>query len=127
MYTLDLPGFGLSDKPDLRYCGGLYAEPVHDFLEDDISQRTHGSGSGPGASYLVNMAVRRPVTVATFVLANPTGITSLKAAPVRDVTHGQLDSPIPGTSLYNSLVSMRGIERELREHIYTDGPSSCRR
>jgi len=120
VYALDLLGFGLSEKPNVPYSGGMYAELVHDFLEDVVGQRASAIGSGLGASYLVNIAVRRPEMLDRLVIVNPTGTTSMLSAPARGITHGVLDAPILGTSIYNSIVSMRGIEQELNLHVYYD-------
>ena len=120
VYAIDLLGFGLSEKPDIAYSGRMYAELLHDFLQDVIEQRADAIGSTLSAAYLVNVAVRRPESLNKLILVNPTGVTNVALAPVQSVTHGILDAPVLGTSIYHSIVSQRGIARELCEHIYYD-------
>jgi len=120
VYALDLLGFGMSEKPRTEYEGAIYAELVHDFLQDVIGRRAFAIGSGLGAAYLVNVAWRRPETIERLVLANPTGITTLQPAYMEKLTSMTLSSPVLGASLYNSLMSCRNIAHELREHIYYD-------
>lgn len=120
VYAIDLLGYGLSDKPNIPYSGGMYADLLKDFLEDVIGQRALAIGSALGASYLVNTAVRRPESLSRLVLVNPTGATTSLSTPAQEVTRGVLSSPVLGTSLYNAIVSKRSIEQELREHEYYD-------
>jgi len=120
VYALDLLGFGLSEKPNLDYTGPLLAELIHDFLEDVIGQRAEAVGSGLGAAYLVNVAVRRPELLDHLVLANPTGTTNTASPMVEQTEYAVLRSPVLGTTLYNYFVSMGVIRRELTEHIYHD-------
>jgi pimeloyl-ACP methyl ester carboxylesterase len=120
VYALDLLGFGLSEKPNIAYTGALYADLVHDFLQDVVGHPTAVAGSGLGASYLVNVAVRRPEALTRLVLVNPTGCTS--TLPGYAATAGQtlLKVPVFGESAYNAMVSYAAIEHELKGHVYYD-------
>jgi len=120
VYALDLLGFGLSEKPNVPYSGRMLAELVHDFLEDVIVEPAHAIGSGLSASYLVNVAVRRPDCLHKLVLVNPTGMTAAASQPVEEATWRALRSPLLGTSLYNTIVSRQAMTEELRRHIYFD-------
>ncbi|MHB9132962.1 MAG: alpha/beta fold hydrolase [Armatimonadota bacterium] len=118
VYAIDLLGFGLSEKPDIDYSGAMLADLLHDFIQDVIGRRTHAVGSGLSSSYLVNAAVRRPEIIEHLVLVNPTGTTSMASPTVEGLTWAALRSPILGTSIYNTMVSMAGIENELLQHVY---------
>jgi len=120
VYALDLLGFGLSDKPNVGYSGRMLAELVHDFLEDVIPAPANAIGSGLGASYLVNVAVRRPDGLQKLVLVNPTGLTAMATPPVETVTWSAMRAPVLGTSLYNAVVSRQAMLEELRRHVYYD-------
>ena len=120
VYALDLLGFGLSEKPNVPYSGRMFADLVHDFIGDVIGGTAHGIGSGLGASYLVNVAVRRPNRLHKLVLVNPTGTTEMASPPVETATWRALHMPVLGTSIYNAMTSLKAIETELREHVYYD-------
>jgi len=120
VFALDLLGFGLSEKPNVPYSGRLLAELVHDFLEDVVVEPAHAIGSGLSASYLVNVAVRRPNCLQKLVLVNPTGMAAAALPPVEQVAFRALSSPVLGTSLYNTIVSRQALLEELRRHIYYD-------
>lgn len=119
-YAIDLLGFGLSDKPAIPYSGRMMGELVHDFLEDVVERPADAIGSALGASYLVNAAVRRPEGLRRLVVVNPTGTTSTASPLAEGAVYTTLRAPVLGTSLYNSLVSQRNIERELQLHAFYD-------
>ena len=120
VYALDLLGFGLSERPNVPYSGRMFAELVHDFLEDVISAPAHGIGSALGASYLVNTAVRQPELLHKLVLVNPTGVAAMMPLPAELATWQALRIPVLGESVYYYLLSYPALERELRTHIYFD-------
>lgn len=120
VFALDLLGFGLSDKPNVDYSGRMMGELVHDFLEDVIPAPASAIGSGLGASYLVNTAVRHPDRLQKLVLVNPTGMAAMAAPPVEAVTWGVMRTPVLGTSVYNAMMSRQAMLEELRRHVYYD-------
>ncbi len=120
VYALDLLGYGLSDKPAMNYTGRLYADLIHDFLQDVIGERAHAAASALSSSYLVNAAVRRAESLDRLILVNPTGTTSQASLLVENAAYVSLRTPVLGTSLYYALVSRAAIERELVEHTYYD-------
>ncbi len=120
VYALDLLGFGLSDKPNIAYSGVIYADLVHDFLEDVVHEPAIGIGSALGASYLVNVAVRRPERMARLVLANPLGTTMTESPIIERAAWEILHTPVLGETIYNAMTARAQLERELRQHMYFD-------
>jgi pimeloyl-ACP methyl ester carboxylesterase len=120
VYAIDLLGFGLSEKPQMAYSGALFADLVHDFVADVLPGSTYAIGSGLGASYLVNVAVRRPERFRALVLVNPTGTTSTAHPLVETANLALLRTPVLGESVYNAMVSWAALARELTTHIYYD-------
>lgn len=121
VYALDLLGFGLSEKPNIPYSGAMFADLLHDFAQDVIGHPAMAIGSVLGASYLVNVAVRRPEALSRLVLVNPTGIVPPHlSVPMEEATWLTLHTPVVGTSLYYALVSRAAIEQALRVHYYHD-------
>ncbi len=120
VFAPDLLGFGLSEKPNIRYTGPLFADLLNDFLQDVIAVPASAIGSGLAAAYLVNTAVRRPEALERLVLVNPTGCTM--NLPRYAAAAGQLllRLPVFGESAYNVMVSRAALARELVEHIYYD-------
>ena len=71
--ALDLPGFGLSDKPDSRYDYPAYARWLGDFL----TQHTQGPvvvvGHSMGGQIAAGLALDHPDRVVAAVLIDPAG------------------------------------------------------
>jgi pimeloyl-ACP methyl ester carboxylesterase len=71
--ALDLPGFGLSDKPDVTYDYPAYARWLGDFL----AQRTKGPvvvvGHSMGGQIAAGLALDHPERVVAAVLIDPAG------------------------------------------------------
>jgi len=121
VYAIDLLGFGLSEKPDVPYSGRMFGDLVYDFLTDVVGGAAAlGIGSGFGASYLVNAAVRAPERLQQLVLVNPTGGMTMSAPGIEGGLSRALHVPVLGASLYNGILTMAALENELRRHIYAD-------
>lgn len=60
VYTIDLLGFGRSEKPNLTYTNYLYVQLLSDFIKSEIGHRTDIVATGAAASLAV-MADRKSV------------------------------------------------------------------
>jgi pimeloyl-ACP methyl ester carboxylesterase len=72
VYTIDLLGFGRSDRPAARYSPDLYVDLLSDFVRDVPASCTI-IASALGAAYAVAVAARHPERVAALALVEPTG------------------------------------------------------
>ena len=50
VYTIDLLGFGRSEKPNLTYTNYLYVQLLSDFIKSEIGHRTDIIASGSSAA-----------------------------------------------------------------------------
>ena len=118
--SVDLLGFGLSDRPAISYSAETYIALLMDFIRDVLPAPPAVVASSLSATYAVSMAFRAPASIAGLVLVNPVGIESLnrQAGPLEVVLHGALESPVVGQSLYNVLVSDASIRHFLREQVF---------
>lgn len=113
VWTLDLLGFGRSDRPRLRYTAALYVALVTDFLAEQIGEPTTLVASSLSGAHAVAVAQRDAARVPALVLVCPTGVTHLASppGPVNDFARAFVDSPGVGSTVFNALVtrpSMRG-------------------
>ena len=70
--TLDLPGFGLSERADRQYTATVMVEAISAVL-DLIGEATHVVASSLGAEFAAQASVLRPDAVSTLTLLSPTG------------------------------------------------------
>ena len=117
VYTVDLLGFGRSDRPALDYSARLYVSLLLDFLANVVAEPCAIVGSSLGAAFVVAVAARDPRRCPAVVLVGPVGITRLSAppTPANDATYQLLRSPLAGSALFNALVTKPSMEFFLKK------------
>ena len=110
VYAPDLPGFGLSDRPDLDYSVETYTAFCHDFLTEIVLRPATLLASGISCSYAVEVAELFPDTCEQLVLISP--ITFSHTTQQLRAFSALLHVPLFGLMLY-TLCSTRGALRRL--------------
>jgi len=119
VWTIDLLGFGRSDRPDVDYSARLYVDLLRDFISEAIAEPTVLVGSSLSGAHAVAVAAGFR-TVTGLVLVGTPGITRLATPPkpVNDVTHSMIGAPLAGQALFNALASRRSLAAFLRRTYY---------
>ncbi len=117
VYAVDLPGFGLSDRPDRIYTPRLMTDAILALIEE--IRRKHGPfpidaiALSTASEFLARAAAERPTLFRTLALLSPTGFATTRhggrgltgspqgRAALRDV----LSFPLWSRSLFRVLVS----------------------
>jgi pimeloyl-ACP methyl ester carboxylesterase len=109
----DLPGFGTSDRPPLRYSAALYEEFVADFLAtfDRPAVVASGLTSSFVAAAVDDEAVSRLILVCPTAKAGPEPMEWLREL---------LRAPVVGQGLFNLLASKPSIRYFNADHGYYD-------
>jgi pimeloyl-ACP methyl ester carboxylesterase len=121
VFTVDLIGFGRSDRPKLRYTPAFYQA----FLSDILSRLGRGPlavvASSLSAAHVVGLVARDPRHVAALALIEPTGLGQLTGpgSTAQGAAQLLLEAPIVGTAAYNALTSPASVRHYLEE-IYAD-------
>ena len=102
VYTIDLLGFGHSEKPNISYSAYLYIRLINDFIRDVIKKPTITAASDYSAAYTVMGYIFNPEIYSKLLLISPTGITNGCIMPLlKDFAFKVLlETPIFGTSAY---------------------------
>ena len=107
----DLPGFGTSERPPLRYSASLYTEFVRDFLGEFDDPAVVASSLT--SAYLLDAAA--DLDLASVVLICPTE----RGGPDRNLALRELiRSPVVGEALFNLLTSKPSIRYFNADHGY---------
>ncbi len=76
IYALDWFGFGLSDRPPVRYSPALYQRQVRRFLSEYVHAPADVVALSLGSAYAAVVAAESPFLVRKLVLISPTGLSS---------------------------------------------------
>lgn len=110
----DLPGFGLSDRPTLRYSAALYEDFVTDFLREFDEPAVVASSLS--SAYAVAAATE--VAVSRFLFVCPTTVAG--PDPPKQWLRELLRAPVLGESVFNLLTSRPAIRYFNADHGYYD-------
>ena len=122
VYALDWLGFGLSDKPRIRYTAAQYIEQLNQFLREVVKEPCTLIASSLASAYAIQAAHDQPELVQNLILVCPTGFGHLAKAPdagtetIYQLTH----APLLGTTVYNSVTSLPGLRYYLMNQTYFD-------
>jgi len=121
VYTIDLLGFGRSDRPAIRYSARLYISLISDFVHQVIGEPCVLVATSLSGAYAIVLAARDPQRFPALALIAPTGLVRLNKVAGVGGEAGRLavDAPIVGTAMFNALVSRRSIKSYL-EKSYAD-------
>ena len=121
LYTLDLLGFGMSERPQVRYSARLYMRLIDEFARKAIGEPVTLIASSLTAAYAAVLGAQDPGQYPSLVLIEPTGLVRRNGAATTggDVARLVVDAPLVGAAVFNTLASRRSIRHWL-ERAYVD-------
>lgn len=122
VYAPDWLGFGLSDKPRIKYTAAQYIEQLNQFLREVVREPCTLIASSLATAYAVQAAHDSPDLVQSLLLICPTGFRHLADAPdaQSNAIYGLTHAPLFGTTIYNALCSKPGLRYYLMNQTYFD-------
>lgn len=122
VYTLDLLGYGLSDKPNMTFTNYLYVQLISDFIKNIIGKKTDIIATGNTAPVCVMTCHNDNELINKMIFINPTNLNDLNKIPSKRTKALKLlfDAPIIGTYIYNVLTDKNAFEKTFREEYFYD-------
>ncbi|MDO4491593.1 MAG: alpha/beta hydrolase [Lachnospiraceae bacterium] len=120
VYVLDLPGCGLSEKPNITYTNFFFVELITDFIKTVISEPCDVIATGISASLAITSCNCDREQFKKLILVNPASPEQLGLIPGRRsrIRKGLLSVPVVGTLLFNMLISRDMLVREFKERLF---------
>lgn len=120
VYTIDLMGFGRSEKSKITYTSYLFVQLITDFIKNVIKQKTDIVVTGKSSFSVIMACYIDQQLFNNLILVNPGDLYISNKYPKRK--HKALkylfDSPILGTFIYNMIVSKTAIKDEFNNLFY---------
>ena len=107
VYTLDLPGCGRSDKPDMLYTQYVHDLLIQNFIRDVIGEKTDIVTAGRSIAVALMAGRIEGAQVGRVIAVNPPPLSLFEKGPAaksRGLKY-LLDSPVFGTFIYNAVHS----------------------
>lgn len=103
VYTLDLLGYGSSDKPNMTYTNYLYVQLITDFIKNVIGKKTNVITSGDSSSIATMVAHNDPEVISNLVFINPENLYHCNQIPSKQTKMLKffIELPIFGTFVFN--------------------------
>ena len=117
VYSIDLPGCGRSDKPNMIYTNYFYVQLLNDFTEKVIKRKTNVAATGLSGSFVIMAANNNENLFDKIFLINPKSINALNQIPNPKSRIAKLliNCPVLGTTLYYILMNRTNVEYNFTE------------
>ena len=117
VYTIDLPGCGRSDKPQIIYTNFYFVQLLTSFVKTIVCEKAHLVASGYSCSFALTAAVYDPAVFSGLTLINPPSLTSLAEIPDRKarICKTLLELPLIGPAIYNIMYAKQRIDDAFTE------------
>lgn len=124
VYSIDLPGFGHSERGDRAYTPELYANAIRVLLEEAVQAPADLLALSLSAEFAARAALGSPASVASLVLISPTGFSrrALPSPIVGRGLHGLLAARLWSQALYELVASRRSIRYYLGKSFQDQPP-----
>ncbi len=121
VYTLDLLGCGLSDKPGCSYTNYMYVQLITAFIKDVIKTRTAVVASNFSCSFVIMANQLDDTLMGKMIFINPVSLHAMDAMPDQQSKIRQtiLNLPLIGTFIYNVLTNPKRLDRQFRYTYYS--------
>lgn len=126
VYSLDLLGYGLSERPRIDYTTSIYTKQIHEFIE--YVQTLHDTkpeviALGLTTEYLVTIANESPELLNKIILITPTGLENKTTRLNRICRRAALNFfnlPIVGQGAFNLMTSKLFLNKYLEKRIFVE-------
>lgn len=120
VYSIDLIGFGQSDKPNMTYTAYLYSQLIIDFIKDIIKESTNIIADSLSSAFVIMAYTLSSVLFNKIMLICPSGVGNINThfSKHDKYTKMVINFPIIGTTLYNYISSKKFCKKILEDELF---------
>lgn len=122
VYSIDLLGYGLSDKPNITYTNYLYVQMVTDFIKNVIGKKTDIISTGNSFPISVMVCHNDKECVKRLIGINPQSLFQANQIPSKQtrLLRIMMDTPILGTFIYNIHTNKNEMQKIFSDEYFFD-------
>ncbi len=120
IYSMDLLGYGLSDKPSITYTNNLFEQLVGDFIKNVIGKKTSVVATGESVPFVIMACHNNPEIFNKIICINPQSLYLQNQIPSRQTSLLKyfIESPVIGTFTYHILSNRTSIEKTFHKEYF---------
>lgn len=120
IYSIDLLGYGLSDKPSMTYTGNIYEQLISDFIKNVICKRTSVIVTGESVPFSIMSFHNNPELYNKLICINPQNLYLQNQIPSKQTKLLKFffEIPIVGTFTYHIFTSKYVIRKAFEEDYF---------
>ena len=120
IYSIDLLGYGLSDKPTMTYTGNIYEQLVSDFIKNVIHRKTSIIVTGESVPFVIMSCHNNPELYNKLICINPQNLYLQNQIPSKQTKLLKFffELPIVGTFTYHIFTSKYVIRKAFEEDYF---------
>lgn len=120
VYTIDLLGYGLSDKPSMTYTNNLYEQLITDFIKNVIKRKTSVIVTGESVPFVIMACHNHSELFNKLVCINPQSLYLQNQIPSKQTNLLKLlfEIPVLGTFIYHILNGRHSMEQKFKEEYF---------
>lgn len=120
IYSIDLLGYGLSDKPSITYTNNLYEQLVSDFIKNVIGRKTSVIATGESVPFVIMACHNNPEIFKKIICINPQNLYLQNQIPSKQTALLKffIETPVIGSFTYHILSNRTSIEKTFREKFF---------
>ena len=120
IYSMDLLGYGLSDKPSITYSNNLFEQLVGDFIKNVIGKKTSVVATGESVPFVIMACHNNPEIFNKIICINPQSLYLQNQIPSRQTSLLKyfIESPVIGTFTYHILSNRTSIEKTFHKEYF---------
>lgn len=120
IYSIDLLGYGLSDKPAITYTNNLYEQLINDFIKNVIGKKTSVVVTGESVPFVMLVCHNNPEMINKLICINPQSLYLQNQIPSKQTMAMKffLEMPIIGTFTYHVLTNKHMMENTFKKEYF---------